>query len=225
MSCAITPPRRRAGQLVTFTVTLDSTAYATCCTAQILFGDNQGAGQEEARYCREADADPPAGHAVWRFHHAYRRGGTYTPWISALTACDGGQFLFQFKPTFRVENGPLLSNGPWVPWVTVDDSVPVDAEDTTAGQWFQGGVVDHDGTPWSWTWVWGDGTTTVVSRNPDGCHWPDDGGWTEASAGPRAAHTFPHAGTYTVKLVAVTAGCDGRDRQQVTASMQWTVEN
>lgn len=223
MDVTMTPSMPRAGELVTFTVRIDSDAHPDCCAAQILFGDNQGAGEEQARYCDAERARPPGGHAVFRFHHGYRRGGTYTPWISAMASCSDGALSFQMKPTMRVAGGPLLSNGPVLPWVMLDDSVPMDSSEAAAGQWFQGGVQDHDGYVWAWTWSWGDGTTTVVSRNPETCHWPKDGGWIEWQTGPRAAHRFPKPGTYTVTLTAVTAGCDGRDRQRVAASMSWTV--
>lgn len=224
MEVTMTPAYPRAGELVTYDIRLDSDD-TRCCASQILFGDDQGAGEEEAFSCEAQRKNPPMGHATFAFHHGYRRGGTYTPWISAMASCsEAGPVDFQFKPTIRVADGPLLSNGPVLPWVIVADSVPFDTEDANAGQWFQGGVTDHDGFVTAWTWSWGDGTTTVVARNPETCHWPKDGGWIEWQTGPRAAHRFPSASTYDVTLTGVTAGCDGRDRQTVSTTFRWTVQ-
>ncbi|HVF05661.1 MAG TPA: PKD domain-containing protein [Frankiaceae bacterium] len=219
----ISPTHPRAGQLVTWTVTMRSTG-AECCGAQILYGDNQG-GPESDRYCLGYDPYPKtATGATQTFRHAYRRGAVYTPWIHVMNHCNDGPLVFTYKPTLRVGDGPLLSNGPWVPVGSVDDSVAAPDGDPDAGQYFVAQVFDHDGFPVSWQWDFGDGTRQPVTKNPDACRWPEDGGWIESSGSSHLAHRFPGPGTYTVRFTATTAGCDGRNPQSYTVSMKWTVD-
>lgn len=216
------PARPRAGELVTYTFT--ASGRDDCCHVDVLWGDNQGAPEAQDA-CVRANGDGHArGGATYTYQHAYRRAGTYTPWVHVMGDCEDGPLWFTFKPTYRVTDGPLLSNGPWVPLIGLDDSVPASAAEEDDGQWFVGDVFDHDGFPLEWSWSWGDGTESPVTRNPNACHWPKDGGWIESRGDPRAAHRFPATGTYTVTLTAVTGGCDGKDTQVVSRSFEWTVE-
>lgn len=212
----VVPPGPVAGQLVTWTVRMASTA-GECCAAQVLYGDGQGAPERDT-YC--ATERPGRAGATQVFRHAYRRAGTYTPWLTILRSCRTGTATVTIKPTVRVARGPVLSNGPWLPVATLAHRAPEAGEDPRR-EWFEATAYDHDGAPVSWTFDWGDGTAEHVPDNREGCTWPDDGGWVEQSAYPKARHEFA-PGTYTVTFTVTTAGCNGKDPQTATATATWT---
>lgn len=213
---AMHPARPRAGELVTFVVDM-SRDDADCCGAQLYFGDGRSATAEQDRQC-DARGGTTTGRSTFVFHHGYRSAGTYTPWVHVMAGCGRNPLWFTYQPTFEVSAGPPRSNGPVAPWVSLGEAVGDDAQD----QWFAGRVEEHDGYVARWTWDFGDGTT-VEQQNAEPCRMPGDGGWTESAAAPRASHRFAMPGTYTVRLTAVSTGCDGRDPQATTASFTWTV--
>ena len=221
----ISPTNPRAGDLVTWTYTTSASGGQTCCHVQTLYGDHQGAPEDD-EYClgTRKFGRAPGGGVVQHSKHAYRRGGTYTPWIAVIDDCEGeGVFYFTFKPTLRVADGPLLSNGPWVPVGYVDDGPWGSGEDPDAAV-LVSYVFDHDGSPLSWRWDFGDGTRSPLIKNPDGCHWPKDGGWIEQRGGTPIEHRYTEPGTYTVRFTATTAGCDGKNPQTFTTTFVWTQE-
>ncbi len=215
----ISPTHPKAGDLVTWTVAMSSEGKR-CCNADLSYGDGHGA-PERNDYCLEPDVTGTA--KTEKFRHAYRTPGVYTAWVNVGTCSGGGAYLL-LKPKVVVAAGPLLSNGPWQPVATVDDSIAHSGADPDAGQYFVASIYDHDGFPVTARWDWGDGAADTVDKNDDACWRNPRSGWPEGRMSSYVAHTFPEPGTYTVRVTGTTRGCDGRQPQTVTATMTWTVD-
>lgn len=221
----LSPAVPRAGQLVTWTLTMSG--RDGCCYADVHFGDAQGLDGPGGE-CVDFSDYPEHTAQVVTVRHAYRHAGTYDARVGVAGLCIEGPgeipHFMNLRIPVRVVPGPLRSNGPALPVISLDDSVAHSGADPGAGQYFVATVSDRDGAPWSWWWDWGDGSRTPVVRNTTECFAHADDGWPEADATSYLAHRYTEPGTYTVRFTATTAGCDGKDPQTVSATMTWTVE-
>lgn len=127
---------------------------------------------------------------VSRMDYVYGAAGTYSP---QLTVSDGrGGVVVQ---TFTMTVSPQSGNQPPVAGtITLDTSsgvAPLNVNGSASGTWS-----DPEGDPLTYIWHWGDGTTSPNASN---------------------GHTYPSAGTYTLRLTA-------RDTGGLEASATATVE-
>lgn len=137
----------------------------------------------------------------------------------------------QAQVTVVVAPGVTTSQGPAAPQAEVGIVPGTNGEATLRGSAF-----DHDG----WVSVvevdWGDGTPATVLAQPQPCR-VGDNGWPVGSplllgslppgapiswAAMPATHAYHAPGTYTVKVTAVSSGCDGGTRQRATRTLSFS---
>jgi len=216
---SISPTTPHAGSPVTFTVHVSGPAN-DCCAVYIVFGDGGITGQ--------IDCPTPTtgGSATATYTHTYNKPGRHSMLIQAISnKCQDNGELYG---TIEIGDGPSTAQGPSLPTVTFSQSTPAqDPYYRTVTLY--GAARDEDGHLTKLVVSFGDGTSHTFAGDPMRCQRTTDG-WPGSSEAmlpydPKPyAHSYSKGGTYTLRLTAYSAGCDGTDVQKGSATFTFTAQ-
>jgi hypothetical protein len=214
---SITPEVPHAGSPVTFTIHV-SGPEKDCCAVYVVFGDG---GVTDG-----VDCSLPAtgGSSTATFTHTYNKPGAHSMLIQAISnRCQDNGELYG---TIDIADGPSTAQGPSLPKITFSQSTP--AQDPSYRTvTLYGEVDDQDGYLTKLVVSFGDGTSHTFEGDPGRCQRTTDG-WPGPSRAmlpydPKPyAHSYSTGGTYTLRLTAYSAGCDGTDVQKASATFAFT---
>ena len=199
----------RAGQLVRFVVRV-TLQKRMPFSVTAYWGDNMGSDNPTIGSCEQTT---PAGPQVYVVEHAWRVARSYPVTVYAGTCRSGPATEPKPQRSIRVRSGPLLSNGPQLPWAFIDFGA--DGSDG-AGHWhFAASSQDNDGWVRRLVWDWGDGSTPTTVTSPDKCFQPHDDAWTESRPSWNdVPHTYvDDPENYVITVTAYSTGCSGHDEQ------------
>lgn len=173
--------------------------------------------------------------SVARVPWSYRRAATYD--VVAETwhhDCEDGGSTLRHRGTpdrVTIEQALDATNGPHAPRVTIHVGDREDANFSPDVPPYSFpvsvGSRDPDGWVWSYAIDYGDGT--APEENPGfladcvSSDFPDTTFPWGGSGGAYTWHTFPGPGTYVITASAVSAGCDGSDRQRSSTRVTFVV--
>ena len=214
---SISPTTPHAGSPVTFTVHV-SGPENDCCAVYIVFGDGGTTGDISC------PTPTTGGSATATFTHTYNKPGLHSMLIQAISnKCQDNGELYG---TIDIGDGPSTAQGPSLPTVTFSESTPAqDPYYRTVTLY--GEADDKDGHVTKLVVTFGDGTSHTFGGDPMTCQ-PTKDGWPGPSQAmlpydPKPyAHSYSKGGTYTLRLTAYSAGCDGTDVQKGSATFTFT---
>lgn len=226
MTLSASPATVHAGDTVTFTLTM-STSLPRCCEGYVVYGNGLTSGGYGAECGTTYVGKSPT---TRTFTTTYNQAGTATLLFGAgQGGCGSDDGQGSARGKLDVLPGTSTSNGPAK--VLVDLAFDGNRGGTTGTQggkvWVVGHANDEDGYVYKMRVQWGDGTTTVVGGDQRACQTNPSSGWPVNSdaqvGGPDTTdggHRYTYGGDYTVTLTAYSRGCDGRDGQQASTTMQ-----
>ena len=211
---SISPQQPHAGSPVTFTVHV-SGPENDCCAVYIVFGDGGVSSQVDC------SLPTTGGSATATYTHTYNKAGPHHMLIQAVSGkCQDNGELYG---TIDIGAGTSTSQGPQLPVVKFSQSTPPANDPYYQKVSLWGEVNDDDGHVTKLVVSFGDGTSHTFAGDPNPCR-PSRDGW----PGPSTAnlpydpkpyeHAFAHSGTYTLRLTAYSAGCDGTQVQKASAT-------
>jgi hypothetical protein len=214
---SISPQDPTAGSPVTFTVHVSGPTN-DCCAVYIVFGDGGTTGGTSC------PLPTTGGSATHSFTHVYNKPGPHHLLIQAISCHrqDSGELY----GTIDIGDGPSTAQGPQLPVVKFSQSTPAkDPEYRTVTLWGQAG--DEDGYITKLVVTFGDGTSHTFAGDGNPCTRTTDGwpGPSEATLpyDPAPyAHRYSKPGTYTLRLTAYSAACNGTDVQHASATFTFT---
>ena len=208
----------KVGEPMTWTVNASS-PDAACCSIYILYGD--GYGTSNGVPCD--DPDPSMA-----YRHTYNGSGRREFMVQVETErCQHGSQGVVYG-AFDIAPGTPTAQGPALPTVKFDSSVPVKGHESDPRYvtlW--GEAADEDGFITKLVVDFGDGTSRTFDPDNVPCQRSMDG-WPTASQGslpydPPPYHVYKTPGTYRITLTGYSAGCDGSMVQTGRASFTWHV--
>jgi hypothetical protein len=225
----------RSGYDVEFRVTMTD-GDGTGRLSQISWGDGTAV---RFGYPAIACPSPPASSPPRRdepstkvetIRHGYRHAGSrrVTVEVNSPSDCrpDRDAELVSGTTTVDVAVGVQRSNGPHD--ATVDAYREPAPDDRARFVGIAAAGRDDDGYPRSLTVDWGDGSASrPVTNDADcddgsGAHYPYDRNGPSAFSGD-FSHTYAKPGTYAVRVLFFSTGCDGSDQQAGTAALRVSV--
>jgi hypothetical protein len=212
---SISPEQPHAGSPVTFTVHV-SGPENDCCAVYIVFGD--GGTYPSGVSC---PLPTTGGSATATYTHTYNKSGPHQMLIQAISCKrqDSGEIF----GTIDIGAGTSTAQGPSLPVVKFSQSTPPANDPYYQKVSLWGEVTDDDGLVTKLVVTFGDGTSHIFAGDQNPCQHTTDG-W----PGPSMAqlpydpkpyeHFYGHSGTYTLRLTAYSAGCDGTDVQKASTT-------
>jgi PKD repeat protein len=180
----------------------------------ILFGDG-------GRTDFDCDHSQPGGRVTRTFTHTYNKPGRFTMLVTAMGQDCG--YAGELYGSIDIGEGRSTAQGPSLPEVKLSESIRADDPTyQTVTLWGHGH--DEDGYITKLVVSFGDGTTKTFAGDGGECI-TTRGGWPAPSDAwlPTGSHPYAHryakSGSYTLRLTAYSAGCNGEHVQTGTSTM------
>lgn len=228
MSVRIEPASPRAGEPIRFF--FEATSADPCCRFHMVYGDGHSDEKDNAWSCPDGGPQSP-GTRRWEYTHTYNLAGPKEFLFNPGTGnCRVSALGAGLQAWLDVSPGQLpTTQGPSAPTVVADDTVPVPGhENDRSYVTVYGQAHDQDGYVARMIVSWGDGSPDATYNSQTACT-PGPSGWPVSFGNtmwlphqPPPAHHYAQAGTYEVRVTAVTTGCGGLDNQTGSASFQWS---
>jgi hypothetical protein len=211
-----------AGQTVTFHLEGESLSLS-CCGFHLLYGDGGGSSWKvewPAGTCRA----PGQGSSTVDYSHVYNKAGRWEFLYQVIGSCGGGGPQAALHGSFDVAaGGPARSQGPALPTITVSRTGDPGGDPTLFQVWAQ--AEDVDGYIARFVVDWGDGSSVETRPgDPAGCT-VTPSGWPARSTTwlqqPYPSHRYLDSVRHTITVSAVSSGCDGRDEESVSGTLQY----
>jgi hypothetical protein len=208
---------------------LEATSGApSCCSLGVWYGDGAGKHQDgpfQPPQCPNVTGTSSRLDAAHTWNKAQR-------WVlliqASRTGCDNKDTVYlAMQVTIEITPGTSTSNGPFQPWVHVNESAaPVEGDRSYMS--YYGEARDDDGWISRLELDYGDGSPPVsFPGDENDCRQGRGGQPLESRAflphDPPHTHRYEAADTCTVTLRAWSEGCNGREVQTGVATYTYTV--
>jgi hypothetical protein len=213
----------RSGDVVTFNLTVHS-ATRKCCGFFVNFGDGSTFAKDNS--CPGGITAP--GTVTTKTTHVYNKPGRWKFVLTGLTHdCPTAPGEPRGDGTLSgwievAPGAPPTGQGPVLPTVQVDRFGPTPYDNDPSWITVFARASDPDGHITKLVVDYGDGTTEPFP-NSQACR-VSESGWPESSYHQSPynppAHHYEAYDTYTVTVTAYSQGCDGRDVQTATATLE-----
>ena len=214
---AVSPNGAEVGETVRIVVYARD-GHGLLSSVVVRFGDGQGDHRQFRYKCA-----PGGGHVDERipFGHAYSKPGDYLIGATVTTGgCGAAEETRAVRARVRVyARGTRPSNGPEQPRAFVRQVLPPEGMDGGPADWVHVQVAgaDPDGYVSRLVVDWGDGTTTAFDYSLRECK-PANSGWPATRRVEDARHVYENDGSYQVRVLVTSVGCDGRTAQHARAA-------
>jgi hypothetical protein len=214
----MSPDAPRTGEQVAFTITMS--ADRDCCAPYMVFGNGYIGGDGDCQ-------SPHQNTTTVTFTTYYNSAGRHD-FLTSATAGSCSRQQGTLYGTVDIAEGTHSAQGPAAPQVAFDTSLPPPGHKNDPG-WLtlDGGGSDADGYVQRLVVDWGDGNTEAFTQALSDCVEGRDGWPAESElrlppyGDTMAMHHYRHTGSYTVRLIAISVSCDGRDDQRAIARLTY----
>lgn len=230
MAISVDNPRPKAGEPVTFTMTLTH-ATRRCCAFALTYGDGGPFFTQSANECPAQGASAP-GTVTATATRAYNKAGRWRFTFTGMDrdcGMDASSRLHGYLYAWIevAPGGPPTSQGPSLPtFRSADRYGPTQYDNDPSWVTVYAAAEDIDGYVAKLVVDYGDGATETFLEKDRGCRQAANG-WPEQSflstpTSPPPAHQYAAKGTYTVTITAYSQACDGGAVQQAARSFTHT---